>query len=141
MDLNDLPGGIPTRVSGLLFALLRHLVALTELAAEETRLLIRQSLLSIMLLVALVVTMVIAYLSLLATVISLLTMMAGWGWPAAFALVTFLHLILAALIFFLLRIRTTPRPYAETSSEIRRDLDSLGNYSKKPSTVATVSPQ
>lgn len=140
MDLNDLPGGIPSRVSGLLFALLRHLLALSELAAEETRLLIRQSLLSILLLVALIVTVVIAYLSLLATAISLLTIAGGMGWPAAFGLVTILHLVVAGLIFFLLRIRTTPRPYAETTSEIRRDLDSLDSYSKK-SSASAASPQ
>ena len=141
MDLNELPGGIPSRVSGLLFALLRHLLALTELAAEEPRLLIRQSLVSILLLVALIVVVVIAYLSLLATLVSILTMGGGWGWPAAFGLVTLLHFVLAGVIFFFLRVRTKPRPYAETASEIRRDLDSLDNYSKKSSGTSASSPQ
>ncbi len=141
MDLNELPGGIPSRVSGLLFALLRHLLALTELAAEETRLLIRQSLVSILLIVALIVTVVMAYLSLLATLVSLLTLGRGWGWPSALGLVTLLHFVLAGLILFFLRIRTKPRPYAETASEIRRDLDSLDSYSKKTSGTSAASPQ
>lgn len=131
MDLNESSGGIPSRISGLLFALLRHLLALTELAAEETRLLIRQSIVSILLLVALVVAVVICYLALLATVISLLTFGLGWEWPAAFGIVTLFHLVLILLLVYFLRQRTAPKPYEATASEIRRDLDALGSYSKK----------
>ena len=135
MDLKELPGGIPSRISGLLYALLRHLLALTELAAEETRILIRQSVVAILMLIALTVTVVISYLSLLAAVISLLTLRQGWGWPTAFAIVALFHLLLAGLIVFLLRLRTAPSPFEATAAEIRRDLDSLGSYSKKSSSV------
>lgn len=133
MDLNELPGGIPSRISGLLFALLRHLLALTELAAEETRLLIRQSITAILLLVALIVTLVISYLALIGSVIALLTLGHGWGWPAAFAVVGLFHLLVAGFLVFLLRVRTTSRPFEATAAEIRRDLDALGNYSGKSS--------
>ena len=133
MDPNELPGGIPSRISGLLFALLRHLLSLTELAAEETRLLIRQSITAILLLVALIVTLVISYLALLATLISFLTLGHGWSWPSAFALVGFFHLLIAGILVFFLRLRTASRPFEATTAELRRDLDALGTYSGKSS--------
>lgn len=116
-----------------MFSLLRHLLALTELAAEETRLLIRQSIVAILLLIALIVTLVISYLALIATVVSILTLGHGWGWPAAFALVGIFHLVLAGALLLLLRFRTAPRPFEATATELRRDLDALGSYSGKSS--------
>ena len=133
MDLNELPGGIPSRISGLVFSLLRHFLALSELAAEETRLLIRQSVAAILLFIALILTLVISYLALIATVIALLTLREGWGWAESFASVGLFHLLLAGLLVFFIRNRTAPRPYEATSAEIRRDLDALGNYSEKSS--------
>lgn len=133
MDLNELPGGIPSRISGLLFAVLRHLLALSELAAEETRLLIRQSILTILMLAAFLVTVVICYLALLAAIISILALGQEWGWPSAFAVVAFAHLLLAGLILFLIRKCTTPHLYEATASELRRDLDALASYAGKSS--------
>ncbi len=133
MDLNELPGGIPSRISGLLFSLLRHLLALTELAAEETRLLIRQSIVTLLLVVALIVTLVISYLALIGTVIALLTLGHGWGWPQAFGAVALIHLMLAGLLLVFLRNRTVLRPYEVTTAEVRRDLDALQTYSRRSS--------
>jgi uncharacterized membrane protein YqjE len=130
MDLNTPPSGIPSRISGLLFALLRHALALTELAAQETQILIRQSVAAILLLIAFIVVVVISYLGLLATVISLLAIGHGWCWPAAFGVVALFHLLLAGMILVILKNRSIPRPYEATTSELRRDLESLGKYSQ-----------
>jgi uncharacterized membrane protein YqjE len=131
MDPNEPSGGIPSRISGLLYALMRHVLALTELAAEETRILIRQSVTAIILLIALIVVLIISYLSLLATVIILLTINQGWGWPSAFAVMAAVHLVMAVLIVSVLRVRTALNPFEATTAELRRDLDHLGNYAKK----------
>ena len=133
MDLNQLPGGIPSRISGITAALLRHFLALAELATEEARLLVRQSLIALILLSALILVLMISYLSLVAAVASLLTLEMGWSWPSALVAISFLHLLLAAGLLFFLRIRNFTPPFEATAAELRRDMESLGSYSKQSS--------
>lgn len=131
MDLNQLSGGIPSRISGLVSAVIRHLLALAEIAAEETRFLIRQSIVAILLLLSLIVTVVIGYLALLATVISILSIHQGWGWAASFGAVALVHFFLGGILFTVLLSRSLPNPYKATATEFRKDLDALNNYAKR----------
>jgi len=133
MDTNQLPGGIPSRISGVTAALLRHFLALAELATEEGRLLIRQSLTVIILLVALILVITISYLALVAAVVSLLNLELGWSLPMALVTISFFHLLLAGAIIFCIRIRSTMPPFEATAAELRRDMESLSSYSKQSS--------
>ena len=129
----QLPGGIPSRISGLAAALLRHLLALAELATEETRLLVSQSLTAIILLASLILVVMISYLALVAAIVSLLTLGIGWNWPTALVTVSFFHLLLAAVILLFLRIRTSNPAFEATAAELRRDMESLASYSRQSS--------
>ena len=133
MDTNQLPGGIPSRISGVTAALLRHFLALAELATEEGRLLIRQSLTVIILLVALILVITISYLALVAAVVSLLNLELGWSLPMALVTISFFHLLLAGAIIFFIRIRSATPPFEATAAELRRDMESLSSYSKQSS--------
>lgn len=79
MNQQGLPGSIPSRVTGLTAGILRYTLSLGALAAEEGRLLIRQSVAAILLLVGMVVVAVLAYVALIAAGVSLLAMKLGWG--------------------------------------------------------------
>jgi hypothetical protein len=144
MDLHSpsdgLPsGGFSSRLSGLLVALFHHLFSLGELAAEEARIFIRQSVASLILLASLILVIMISYLGLIATVVSLLTLGHGWNWAAAFGVITLFHLLLAGVLLLALRLRITPRPFEATAVELRRDLDHLKCYSKKSSSQRSTS--
>ncbi len=134
------PGGFSSRFSGLLVALLRHLFSLGELAAEEMRLFIRQSVASIILLAALILIIMISYLGLIATIVSLLALGHGWNWSVAFGVITLFHLLLAGILLIALRIRITSPPFEATALELRRDLDHLKCYSKKSSSQHSTTP-
>ena len=132
MEPHDAQRGIPARFSGLLAALLRHLLALGALAAEETRLLVRQSITSIVLLTALLLSVMIAYLALAAGAVSLLVLRLYWEWPLALGTLSLLHLLLATVLFAVFKTRSGPRPYEATTAELRRDLEALANHSRTP---------
>ena len=133
MDTNQPTGGIPSRISGVTAALLRHFLALAELASEEGRLLIRQSLTVIILLVALILVVMISYLALVAAVVSLLYLGLGWSLPMALVTISFFHLLLAGAIILFLRMRTSSPLFEATAAELRRDMESLSSYSKQSS--------
>ena len=126
---HDLPGGIPSRISGLTAGLIRHLLSLVSLAALEGRVFIRQSIAGIILLAALILFAMIAYVALIASGISLLAMYLKWGWPLSFAAAGLLHLALVGILYKLLRARIAPRPFEATSAELQRDIDALSIYS------------
>ena len=126
---HDLPGGIPSRISGLTAGLIRHLLSLGSLAALEGRMFIRQSIAGIILLVALLLFAMIAYVALVASVISLLAMFLKWGWPLSLAAAGLLHLALVGIFYKLLRARIAPRPFEATSAELQKDIDALSTYS------------
>jgi len=58
MNSQHLPGGIPSRITGLTAGLLRHLLSLGSLAALEGRLFVRQSIAGLVLVIAIVVVAV-----------------------------------------------------------------------------------
>ena len=130
MNPQDLPGGIPSRITGLTAGMIRHLLALGSLAAFEGRLFIRQSVAGIILLIALVVVAVIAYVAVIAAAVSLLAISLKWGWPLSFAAAALVHLALFGVLYQLLRVRTAPRPFENTAAELQRDIDALNSYSK-----------
>jgi uncharacterized membrane protein YqjE len=131
MNPQDLPGGIPSRITGLIAGILRYAFSLGALAAEEGRLLIRQSIAAILLLIAMVVIAMIAYVALVAAAVSLLAMKLQWGWPVSLSAAGLIHLALLGILFNILRTRTAPRPFEATSAELRRDIETLGNYAKR----------
>jgi uncharacterized membrane protein YqjE len=131
MNPQDLPGGIPSRITGLIAGILRYAFSIGALAAEEGRLLIRQSIAAILLLMAMAVIAMIAYVALLAAAVSLLAMKLQWGWPVSLSAAGLIHLAILGILFNILRTRTAPRPFEATSAELRRDIETLGNYAKR----------
>lgn len=129
MTQNDLPGGIPSRISGLTAGLIRHLLSLGSLAALEGRMFIRQSIVGVILLAALLLFAMIAYVALIASAISLLAMFLKWGWPLSLAAAGLLHLALVGILYKMLRARITPRPFESTSAELQKDIDALSTFS------------
>jgi uncharacterized membrane protein YqjE len=129
MNPQDLPGGIPSRITGLTAGILRYALSLSALAAEEGRLLIRQSVAVILLLVVMVVIALVAYVALIGAAVSLLATKLSWGWPVSLAAAGLIHLAILGILFKILRSRTAPRPFEATSAELRKDIETLGNYS------------
>jgi len=128
---NDLPGGIPARISGLTAGLIRHLLSLGSLAALEGRMFIRQSIAGIILLVAMILFAMIAYVALVASAISLLAIFLKWGWPVSLAAAGMFHLAIVGILYKLLCTRIAPRLFEATSAELQRDIDALSIYSNQ----------
>jgi len=131
MNQQDLPGGIPSRVTGLTAGILRYTLSLGALAAEEGRLLIRQSVAAILLLAGMMIVAAIAYVALIAAGVSLLAMKLGWGWPVSLSAAGLIHLALLGVLYRFLRSRASIRPFEATSAELRRDIDALGGYTRR----------
>ena len=131
MNQQGLPGGIPSRVTGLTAGILRYTLSLGSLAAEEGRLLIRQSVAAILLLVGMVIVAAIAYVALIAAGVSLLAMKLGWGWPVSLSAAGLIHLALLGVLYRFLRSRASIRPFEATAAELRRDIDALGGYTRR----------
>ena len=121
----DPSGGLPARVTSLSAAILRHGLNLSALAAAETRLLIRQSLASVLLITAMALFGVIAYVALIGAGVSLLAVKLSWGWPVSLAAAGMIHLALLGIAYAFLKNRAPVRPYEATSAEIRRDIETL----------------
>lgn len=128
MNPQDLPGGIPSRITGLTAGLLRYILSIGALAAEEGRMLIRQSVAVLLLIVAMVVVAIISYTALVVAIAALLAINLGWGWPLSLAAVGLVHLAILGILLKILRSTTGPRPFEATAAELRRDIDALGNY-------------
>jgi Putative Actinobacterial Holin-X, holin superfamily III len=138
MNMQDLPGGIPSRVTGLTSGILRHLLAIGSLAALEARLFLRQSITALLLLLAIVVVAMIAYVALIGAAIALLATTFKWGWPVSLASAGILHLGILGFLYRFLRVRVVaPRPFEATAAEIRKDIDALGNYAGSASSTAS----
>lgn len=129
MNPQDLPGGLAARITGMAAGILRHGLTLGALAAAEGRLLLRQSLLTLLLAIAMAVAGVIAYVALIGAVVALLAVKLSWGWPVSLAAAGMIHLALLGLLFSILRMRSLPRPFEATSAELRKDIENLGRYS------------
>lgn len=125
MNPQELPGGIPSRITGLLAGLLRHLLALGDLAAEETRSLLRRSVATLLIGVAMIIAAMISYIALVAAVVVILAQRFSWGWPLSLACASLFHLALLSILFRIMRHRTTPHPFEATASELRKDLEAL----------------
>ena len=134
MGQQELPGGIPSRLTGLSASLVAHLLALAALAADETRALLQRSLVSLFLLVALIISLFVAYFALVVTAIVLLTCYFGWSWLSALGATVLLHLFFAGCLLMILRLRSKSIPFEATSAELRRDLEALRSYSKSSET-------
>jgi uncharacterized membrane protein YqjE len=129
MNPQELPGGIPSRITGLAAGLLRHGLTLGALAAAEGRLLLRQSIATLLLAVAMAVSGIIAYVALIAAVVALLAVKLSWGWPVSLAAAGMIHLGLLGILFSILRTKSLQRPFEGTSAELRKDLENLSRYS------------
>jgi uncharacterized membrane protein YqjE len=80
---------------------------------------------------AMAVIAMIAYIALVAAAVSLLAMKLQWGWPVSLSAAGLIHLAILGILFNILRTRTAPRPFEATSAELRRDIETLGNYAKR----------
>lgn len=129
MSQQEHPGGIPSRITGLAAGLLRHGLTLGALAAAEGRLLLRQSIVTLLLAVAMTVAGIIAYVALIGAVVALLAIKLSWGWPVSLAAAGMIHLALLGILFSILRTKSLPRPFEGTSSELQKDLESLSRFS------------
>jgi uncharacterized membrane protein YqjE len=130
MNPQELPGGIPSRITGLAAGLLRHGLTLGALAAAEVRLLLRQSIVTLLLALAMIVAGIISYVALIGAVIALLALKLSWGWPVSLATAGLIHLALLGFLFSILRSKSLPRPFEGTSAELQKDLESLSRFSK-----------
>lgn len=130
MNPQDLPGGIPSRITGLIAGVSRHLVTLGSLAAFEGRLFIRQSITGLLLLVALVLVAMIAYVAMIACLVSILAICLRWGWPVSLAATGLIHLGFVGILYRILRARLASIPFQSTSEELQRDLEFLKGYSR-----------
>ena len=129
MNPQDLPGGIPSRITGLTAGLLRHVLSIGSLAALEGRLFLRQSITGLILLLAITLVAMIAYVALIGAAVAVLATSFKWGWPVSLAAAAILHLGILGILYRILRLRVVvPRPFEATSAEIRRDIDSLGSF-------------
>jgi hypothetical protein len=141
MNSQHLPGGIPSRITGLTAGLLRHLLSLGSLAALEGRLFVRQSIAGLILVIAIVVVAMIAYVALIGAVVALLATSLGWGWPVSLAAAGLLHLGILGILYQALRARViNPRPFEATTAELRRDIDALGSFTGSDISSASNSP-
>lgn len=129
MSPQELPGGIPSRITGLAAGLLRHGLTLGALAAAEGRLLLRQSIVTLLLAVAMTVAGIIAYVALIGAVVALLAIKLSWGWPVSLAAAGLIHLAMLGILFSILRTKSLPRPFEGTSAELQKDLESLSRFS------------
>ena len=138
MNSQHLPGGIPSRITGLTAGLLRHLLSLGSLAALEGRLFVRQSIAGLILVLAIVVVAMIAYVALIGAVVALLATSLGWGWPVSLAAAGLLHLGILGILSQTLRARViNPRPFEATTAELRRDIDALGSFTGSDTSPAS----
>jgi len=129
MNPQDLSGGIPSRIIGLAAGFLRHGLTLATLAAAEGRFLLRQSVITLLLAVAMTVAGSIAYVALVTAAVALLALKLDWGWPVSLAAAGMIHLALLGLLFSMLKKRSLPRPFEATSAELRKDIDHLARFS------------
>ena len=126
--------GISARFLGLSGTLLEHVTSLFSLAALETGQLMKQTLACLLLFIATVLALFIAYLALLATGVALAVIQFNLSWTTTFGAVTLLHFLLAGILIVLLRQRRSHAPLAMTRAEIQRDIESLtANNSPFPS--------
>ena len=79
MTQQEHSGGIPSRITGLAAGLLRHGITLGALAAAEGRLLLRQSIATVLLAVVMTVAAIIAYVALVGAVVAFLATKLSWG--------------------------------------------------------------
>jgi hypothetical protein len=129
MNPQDLPGGLAARITGLAAGLLRHGFALGALAAAEGRLLVRQSLFTLLLAIAMALVAAIAYVALIGAVVALAAEKLSWGWPVSLAAAGMIHVALLAILFSVIRGITLPRPFEATTAELKRDIENLGRFS------------
>lgn len=128
MNPQDPFGGIASRITGLGAGILRHGFTIGSLAVAEGRLLLRQSLFTLLMGVAMTVVAAIAYVSLIAAAVALAAMKLSWGWPVSLAAAGMLHLALLGFLFSIIRTRTPDRPFEATAAELKRDIDALGSF-------------
>jgi hypothetical protein len=123
----EFPGGLASRLNGVASGLLRHGLSLTELAAIEARLLVRQSIGTILLIAIMLVFGVISYVALIGALVALLAVKLSWGWPVSLASAGLIHLAMLGAAYTFLKGRRPIRPFEATSSEIRRDIETLSS--------------
>ena len=116
------PPGLQAAVGGFTAAGVRFLQALTGLFGLELRETGGQALLLGSLAVAAVVASVLAYLFLLLGLTLVIVHALGGGWVIAIFALCALHLVLAAVLFFILRGRASKPLFPGTREALRREV-------------------
>ena len=121
---------IPASFFGLTSAVAEHLLALFSLASLEARQLFKKTLSSLVLLVAMIFALLIAYLSLLATMVITAVTQFHFSWATVLGALALAHLIAAVLLMMLLRQHcSSSLPFEMTTTEIQHDLEALASTS------------
>lgn len=117
--------GISTRFLNLSGMLLQHVSSLFSLAALEISQFLQQSLTSLLLFIALILSVFIGYLALLATGVALAVTQFHLTWPVTLGAVTLLHALIALFLVLMLRQQRSHKLLAMTCAEIQHDIDAL----------------
>ncbi|MFZ4115818.1 MAG: phage holin family protein [Chthoniobacterales bacterium] len=119
---------IPASFLGLSRAVAEHLLALFSLASLEAQELFKKTLSSLVLLIATIVALLMAYLSLLATVSMTAVTYFHYGWIPVLTILTLAHFLVAVTLILLLRQQcATSLPFEKTTAEIQCDLEALAS--------------
>ncbi|MFI0348737.1 MAG: phage holin family protein [Chthoniobacterales bacterium] len=122
--------GIPARLMGLSSALLQHVVAILLLAGLEARQLLKRSIASILIFIAILIFIFIGYLALLSTVIAIAIMHFSVSFPLTLAGVALFHFFIAGILILFLRRQQNEPAFAVTLHEIQRDIELLATDSR-----------
>lgn len=115
---------------GLSSALLQHVVAILSLAGLEARQLLKRSIASILIFIAILIFIFIGYLALLSTVIAIAIMHFSVSFPLTLAGVALFHFFIAGILILFLRRQQNEPAFAVTLHEIQRDIELLATDSR-----------
>jgi len=117
---------IAKRFLGILTQLVQHGLALFSLASLEAQDVLKQIFCSLVLLVAIIAALLIAYFSLLATIIITAVHQFNCSWSLVLGMIALIH-IFAALVFLILlhRCYASSLPFEKTILEIKYDLQAF----------------
>ncbi len=121
---------IAKRFLGLLTQLVQHGLALFSLASLEAQDVLKQIFCSLVLLVAIIAALLIAYFSLLATIMISAVHQFNCSWSLVLGMIALIHFF-AALVFLILlrRCYASSLPFEKTILEIKYDLQAFSSNS------------
>lgn len=121
---------VSQRFFGLSAEVAQHCLALFSLASLEALELFKKTVSSLIFLVAIITALLIAYVSLLATMGVIAVTQLHSSWVTVLGMISLTHLVIAALLVTLLRWQSSSSlPFEKTTLEIQNDLEALASTS------------